>query len=80
MQDKEERVRTALMGTKNSSAPGPDGISNRLIKIVKDSPLGKELVNEVAVQLLEGTIPDKWKEMRVLLIPKPARDLTITKN
>ena len=76
----EERVRRALMGTKNSSAPGPDGISYRLIKAVKDTPLGEELINEVAVQLLEGNIPDKWKEMRVVLIPKPGRDLTITKN
>ena len=76
----EEKIRRALIGTKNSSAPGPDGISYRLIKAIKDSPLGEEVVNEVALQLLVGTIPDKWKEMRVLLIPKPGRDLTITNN
>ena len=48
----EESVRRALIGTKNSSAPGPDGISYRLIKVIKDTPLGEELVNEIAVQLL----------------------------
>ena len=80
IQDMEERVRRALMGTKNSSAPGPDGISYRLIKGIKDTPLGEKHVNEVAVQLLEGTIPHKWKEMRVVLIPKPGRDLTVTKS
>ena len=42
--------------------------------------MGEELVNEVAVQLLEGTIPDKWKAMRVVLIPKLGRDLTVTKS
>ena len=80
IQDMEERVRRALMGTKNSSAPGPDGISYRLIKAIKDTPLGVELGNEVAVQLLEGAIPEKWKKMRVVLISKPGRDQTVTKN
>ena len=36
--------------------------------------MGDERINEVAVQLLEGTIPEKWKEMMVVLIPKPGRD------
>ena len=27
-----------------------------------------------------GYIPDRWREMRVVLIPKPGRDLTHTKN
>lgn len=68
------------MGTKNSSAPELDGISYRLIKAVKDTTLGRELVNKVTVQLLGGSIPDKWKEMRVVLIPKLGRDLTLIKN
>ena len=69
-----------MIGTRNSSVPGPNGISYRLIKAIKDTPLGDELVNEVAVQLLEGTIPEKWKEMRVVLNPKPGGNLTITQN
>ena len=39
-----------------------------------------ELINEVGIQLLKGNIPDKWKEMRVVLIPKPGKDLTTMKN
>lgn len=78
--DMEDSVRKALMGTTNSSAPGPDGVSYRLIKAVRDTPLGEELISEVALHLLEGTIPAKWKEMRVVLIPKLWRDLTLTKN
>ena len=80
IQDMEERVSRAFKGTKSSSVPGPDGISYQLIKAVKDTLLSAELINEVAVQPLEGTIPDKWKEMRVVLILKPGRDLTVTKN
>ena len=68
------------MGTKNASAPGPDGISYRLSKVIKDTSLGEEPVNEVAVQLLGGTIPDEWKKIRVVLIPKSSRDLTVTNN
>ena len=60
--------------------PEPDRVSYRLIKAVKDTALGEELINEGAIQLLEGNILDKWKEMRVVLIPKPGRNLTIIKN
>ena len=47
----------ALMGTKNSSAPGPDGVSYRLIKAVRDTPLGQGVMREVAESLLEGRTP-----------------------
>ena len=80
IQDLEERLRRALLGTKNLSTPGPDVINYRLIKGVKGTPMDKELINEVAIQLLEDNIPDKWKEMTVVLIPKPSRDLKIMKN
>ena len=75
-----EKVERALMGTKNSSAPGPDGIGYRLIKAVKDTPLGQGLFEEIAISLLESSTPHRWKEMRVVLIPKPGRDLTRTKS
>ena len=42
--------------------------------------LGREIPEEVATSLLQGKIPDKWKEMRVVLIPKPGKDLTKTKS
>ena len=52
-------VFTAIMGTKNSSAPGPDGVSYRLIKAVRDTPLGQGVMKEVAEGLLEGrTLPE----------------------
>ena len=75
-----ERVERALIRTKNSSAPGPDGAGYRLIKVVKDTPLGQGLYEEIAISLLERLTPRRWKEMRVVLIPKPGRDLMKMKS
>ena len=73
-------VLAALGRTKNGSAPRPDGISYRLIKAVRDSRLGWELVDEVVDCLVCGVIPSAWREMRVVFISKPGRDLTLTKS
>ena len=59
---------------------GPDGIGYRLIKAVRDMRLGKEQVDEVVDNLVAGVIPPAWREMRVVFIPKPGRDLTLTKR
>ena len=75
-----EWVRSALSGTKNNSAAGPDGVGYRMIKAVRETKLGIELLGEVVAALRGGYIPDRWREMRVVLIPKPGRDLTQTKN
>ena len=75
-----EWVRVALSGTKNNSAAGPDGVGYRLIKAVQDTRLGSEVMEEVVAALRGGYIPDRWRDMRVVLIPKPGRDLTQTKN
>ena len=75
-----EWVCDALSGTKNNSAASPDGVGYRLIKAVRDTRLGNELLGEVVAALRGGYIPDRWRNMRVVLIPKPGRDLTQTKN
>ena len=75
-----EWVRVTLSGTKNNSAAGPDGVGYRLIKSVRDTRLGSEVMDEVVAALQGGYIPDIWRDMRVVLIPKPGRDLTQTKN
>ena len=54
-----DKVEQALIGTKNSSTPGPNGISYRLIKAIKDTPLGQGLLQEVAENLLKGVIPKR---------------------
>ena len=73
-------VRSALSETKNNSVAGLDGIGDRLIKAVWDTRLRIEVLGEVVAALRGGYIPDRWRDMRVVLIPKPGRDLTQTKN
>ena len=49
-----EWVRSALSGTKNNAAAGPDGIGYRMIKAVRDTKLGMEVLGEVVAALREG--------------------------
>ena len=70
----EEKVREALRGTSNKSAPGPDGISYRFIKVVLDMRLGKELIREIAKSLKEGQVPEEWQWSKVVFIPKLNKD------
>ena len=51
-----------------------------MIKAIRDMRLGNKLLGEVVTALRGGYIPDRWRDMRVVLIPKPGRDLTQTKN
>jgi len=76
----EEEVRKALSGTSNSSAPGPDGIGYRLIKMVLGRKLGDELMKEVARNLAKGKIPKEWQNSKVIMIPKPGKDYNKTKE
>ena len=73
-------VRDTLSGTKNNSAAGPDGVGYPLIKAIRATRLGIQELGEVVSALKGGYIPDRWLDMRVVLIPKPERDLTQTKN
>ena len=75
-----EWVRDALSVTKNNSGAGPDGVGHRLIKVIRDTRLGNELLGEGVSALRGGYIPDRWRDMRVVLIPNPGRNLTHTKN
>ena len=74
VEELEGKVREALRGTSNRSAPEPDGISYRFLKLVLDTKLGSEMVQEVAESLKEGRIPDAWQNSKVVFIPKPNKD------
>ena len=76
----EDMVLSAIRGTSNKSAAGPNGIGYRLIKLVLGTRLGRELVTLIVDQLQKGLIPERWKEMKMVMIPKPGRDLTQTKT
>ena len=73
-------VRDAMSGMKNNSPAGPDEVEYNLIKALRDTRERAEVLREVVAALRGGHIPDRWQHMRVVLIPKPGRDLTHTKN
>ena len=75
-----EWVHQALAGTKNNSVVIPDGVGYGLIGAVRGTRLGREVLGEVVAGLWGGYMPDRWRDMRVVLISKPGRDLTQTKN
>ena len=72
-----ERVRRALMKTRNNSAPGPDGISWRLLKAIKDTRLGKAVLDDVGqmAELGNGYYgEEEWRGMIMVMILKPGKD------
>ena len=75
-----EMVLKAIQGTSSKSAAGPDGIGYRLIKLILGTRLGTELVELIVDHLQRGLIPANWKKMKMVMIPKPVRDLILTKD
>ena len=71
-------VHHTLSGTKSNSAVGLDEVVYRLIKAVRDTRLGQEVLCEVVAVLIGGNILDRWSNMRVVLILKLGRNLTQT--
>ena len=80
VEELEEKVRNTLRGTSNKSAPRPDGISYRFIKMVLDTRLGREVITEVAISLREGWIPEEWQLSKMVFIPKPSKDHRVAKG
>ena len=64
----------------NNSATGPNRVGYRVIKAVRDTRPGAEVLGEVVAALQEWCTPDRWRDMRVVLILKLCCDLTQTKN
>lgn len=63
-------VRSALDSMKDSSAPGLDQVSYKIIKALPDDYLIvlTELYNSL---FREGVFPDQWSHSLIVLIPKP---------
>jgi len=76
------RVTTALRNTKNGSVPGPDRISWKLLKAIKETELGRAIIEDVAqVALAEATrMPEEWRNMKMVMLPKPGKDHTRVKG
>ena len=67
---------TALSGTSNTWAPGPDGISYKSLKVASKTLLRRALMDQVAQQLVAGTVPRQWQDSKVVFIGKPGKDHT----
>ena len=80
VQELVEKLRKALQGTSNTSAPGPDRISYRFIKAVISTIFGEELLIQMAKQLEMGRAPSDWQLSQVVMIPKPGKDHTQLKG
>ena len=65
----EERIRKLIDGLNEFSAPGPDGIPPKLVKILKDE-LSKPLEILFSRSIDEGSIPDDWRDAHVTAIHK----------
>ena len=74
-----DKVLDALSRTSNTSAPGPEGISYKIIKWANKAVLGEYLIDDVVDNLMEGKIPKEWQDSKVVFIPKPNRDLALLK-
>ena len=72
-----KRVLRALSKTKNKSAAGPDGISWWLLKMIKGTPLGRAVLEDVALWATPKErvkVPEAAREMTIVMIPKPGKD------
>lgn len=72
----EAEVRAASQKLNTKSAPGPDGITNKILRNLDDESITKltEYINEC---WKTGKIPQQWKTAHVILIPKPGRRLQL---
>lgn len=70
-------VRRGLSKTKNTSAPGPDGVTWKLLKMIKDTKLEKAVLDEVGMMAQLDTRyygEAEWRRMTMLMNPKPGKD------
>ena len=79
-----EKLLQALAKTNYHSTPGPDQISYRLLKMLKDTRLGTQTIN-ILVDFLRGkrTIlsgSGDGREITVVMIPKVGKDTTRAKG
>ena len=74
----------ALSATKNTSTPGPDRISFHLLKLIKDTSLGRQVIHFLADflrgkrSILSGS--GDGRDITVVMIPKTGKDLTKAKG
>ena len=78
-----QEIRKLLAKTKDTQ-PGPDMISYKLLKQIKDTALGQSILNNVASMIPTESrqafqIPQHLLSMQMVMIPKPGKDITKVK-
>ena len=76
-------VKRALAKTKSSSAPGPDRVTWRLQKALKDTRLGTAVLEVIGQMADVGNryyAEEKWREMVMVMSLKPRRDRSKVKG
>ncbi|KAJ8731400.1 hypothetical protein PYW07_004564 [Mythimna separata] len=65
----QEEIELALETQKDDKAPGPDGISNEVLKQAKQiiTPILKEIFNDI---IISETIPQQWTKSNIILLYK----------
>lgn len=68
--------RVALQDLTGRSAPGPDGITNKMLRNLDEGSIAF-LTREINKQWKEGSFPEEWKLATTVLIPKPGKAIGI---
>jgi len=72
------KVLRALAGRKNNSSPGPHRVPYRLLKLIKDTPLGEALIARTPSG--DTAVPSHHRDGVMVMIPKPSKDHTKVKG
>ena len=72
-------IATILKKIRSDGAPGHDGITNRVLKILPDE-YHQVLADIASVSLQLAYIPPEWKKATVVMIPKPLMDHSLPEN
>lgn len=67
-----DELMTAAKRLKLNKAPGPDGISNLVVKtaILENPDMFRRTLQKC---FDDGTFPDRWKRQKLVLLPKPGK-------
>ncbi|KAG0422985.1 hypothetical protein HPB47_001219 [Ixodes persulcatus] len=70
----EAEVRAEILGLKTKSAPGPDEITNKILRNLDNDSISA-LTEYMQDIWTKGHLPRQWKSANVILIPKPGKPL-----
>uniref|UniRef100_A0A670K7G8 Reverse transcriptase domain-containing protein n=1 Tax=Podarcis muralis TaxID=64176 RepID=A0A670K7G8_PODMU len=74
-----QEIEQAIQNMKQGKSPGPDGLTSKYYKILKDYLI--QPLMEVSNEIMEGKkAPESWKEAFITLIPKLETEKTQLKN